>query len=81
HITGHTSSKGEIVVGNDVWTGYQSCILSGVTIGNGAIIGAWSVITKDVPSYAIVTGNPAKFVRYRFLQETIEKLKNFAWLQ
>ncbi|MCR6848078.1 MULTISPECIES: CatB-related O-acetyltransferase [Bacillus] len=79
HITGHPSSKGDIVVGNDVWIGYQSCILSGVTIGNGAIIGAKSVVTKDVPPYAIVAGNPAKFVRYRFPQETIEKLENLAW--
>ena len=79
HITGHPSSKGDIVVGNDVWIGYQSCILSGVTIGNGAIIGARSVITKDVPPYAIVAGNPAKFVRYRFPQETIDKLESLAW--
>lgn len=79
HITGHPSSKGDIVVGNDVWIGYQSCISSGVTIGNGAIIGARSVITKDVPPYAIVAGNPAKFVRYRFPQETIDKLESLAW--
>ena len=79
HITGHPSSKGDIVVGNDVWIGYQSCILSGVTIGNGAIIGARSIVTKDVPPYAIVAGNPAKFVRYRFPQETIDKLENLAW--
>jgi len=79
HITGHPSSKGDIVVGNDVWIGYQSCILSGVTIGNGAIIGAKSVVTKDVPPYAIVAGNPAKFIRYRFPQETIDKLENLAW--
>lgn len=46
HITGHPSSKGDIVIGNDVWIGYQSCVLSGVTIGNGAIIGAKSVVTK-----------------------------------
>ena len=65
HITSHPSSKGDIVVGNDVWIGYQSCILSGVTIGNGAIIGARSVIKGRTP-YAIVAGNPAKFVRYRF---------------
>ncbi len=79
HITGHPSSKGDIVVGNDVWIGYQSCILSGVTIGNGAIIGAKSVVTKDVPPYAIVAGNPAKFIRYRFPQEIIDKLENLAW--
>lgn len=79
HITGHPSSKGDIVVGNDVWIGYQSCILSGVTIGNGAIIGAKSVVTKDVPPYAIVAGNPAKFIRYRFPQETIDKLEHLAW--
>ena len=79
HITGHPSSKGDIVIGNDVWIGYQSCILSGVTIGNGAIIGAKSVVTKDVPPYAIVAGNPAKFIRYRFPQETIDKLENLAW--
>ncbi|MGV2442242.1 CatB-related O-acetyltransferase, partial [Bacillus atrophaeus] len=69
----------DIVVGNDVWIGYQSCILSGVTIGNGAIIGAKSVVTKDVPPYSIVAGNPAKFIRYRFPQEIIDKLENLAW--
>ncbi|PFB39909.1 acetyltransferase [Bacillus thuringiensis] len=80
HVTtGQHSSKGDIVVGNDVWMGYQSCVLSGVTIGNGAIIGAKSVVTKDVPPYAIVAGNPAKLIRYRFSKDVIEKLEHIDW--
>lgn len=67
------------VIGNDVWIGCNSVILPGVTIGNGAVIGAGSVITKDVPPYAIVTGVPAKILKYRFKQEYIEKLLELCW--
>ncbi len=67
-------SKGNIVVDDDVWIGYGSTILSGVHIGQGAIVAAGSVVTKDVPPYAIVGGVPAKLIKYRFGEETIQKL-------
>lgn len=72
-------TKGPIVVGNDVWIGTRAIILSGVTIGHGAIIAAGSVVTKDVPPYAIVGGNPAKVIRYRFSDETIAAMLNVRW--
>lgn len=68
------SSKGDINVFDDVWIGYSSIILSGVTINQGAIIAAGGVVTKDVPHYAIVGGNPAKIIKYRFDKDIIEKL-------
>ena len=71
------TSKGSIVVKDDVWIGINAIVLSGVTVGQGAIIGAGSVVTKDVPPYAIVGGNPAKVIKYRFSSEIIEKLKKF----
>ena len=67
-------SKGKIKIGDDVWIGHGVIILSGVEIGQGAIIAAGSVITKDVPSYAIVGGNPAKIIKYRFNSEIIDEL-------
>lgn len=76
---GHPRTKGNVVIGHDVWIGYEALILSGVTIGSGAVVAARSVVTKDVPPYAIVGGNPAKFIRYRFDQETILKLLSIAW--
>lgn len=69
-------SKGEILIKDDVWIGYNSLILSGVTIGQGAVIAAGSVVVKDVPPYAIVGGNPAKIIKYRFDKEVIDKLLN-----
>lgn len=72
-------NKGDIVIGNDVWIGYEAVILSGVTIGNGAIIGTRAVVTKDVPPYTIVGGIPAKPIRKRFDDETIEKLEGLQW--
>lgn len=67
-------SKGAIEIKDDVWIGYNSLILSGVTIGQGAVIAAGSVVVKDVPPYAIVGGNPAKIIKYRFDSEVIKKL-------
>ena len=67
-------SKGDIVVGDDVWFGFRSTIMSGVHIGQGAIIAAGAVVTKDVPPYAIVGGVPAKIIRYRFANEVISEL-------
>lgn len=79
HIHGHPATKGDVVIGNDVWLGHGVTILSGVRIGDGAVIGARSVVAKDVAPYAIVSGNPAKFRRYRFTEEQIEKLLQIAW--
>lgn len=67
-------SKGDIIVGDDVWLGLNAVILSGVTIGQGAIIAAGAVVTKNVPPYAIVGGNPARIIKYRFEAEIIDKL-------
>lgn len=70
-------SKGDIVVKDDVWIGLNSIILSGVTIGQGAIVAAGSVVTKDIPPYAIVAGNPAKVIKYRFSDDVVQKLEKF----
>jgi virginiamycin A acetyltransferase len=72
-------SKGPVTIGNDVWIGTQSTILTGVTIGNGAIVAANSVVSKDVPPYAIVGGTPAKVLKYRFSDEIIAKLLEIEW--
>lgn len=72
-------NKGDIVIGNDVWIGYEAVILSGVTIGDGAVIGSRAVVTKDVEPYTIVGGVPAKPIRKRFDEQTIEKLKKIGW--
>lgn len=72
-------NKGDIVIGNDVWIGYEAVILSGVTIGDGAIIGSRAVVTKDVEPYTIVGGVPAKSIRKRFDDKTILKLENISW--
>lgn len=71
--------KGDIVVGNDVWFGYDSLIKNGVTIGNGAIIATRAVVVKDVPAYSIVGGNPARVIKMRFDPETIARLEKIAW--
>ena len=72
-------NKGDIVIGNDVWIGYEAVILSGVTVGDGAIIGARAVVTKDVPPYTIVAGVPARPIRKRFDEEVIAKLQALRW--
>lgn len=72
-------NKGDIVIGNDVWIGYEAVILSGVTIGDGAVIGSRAVVTKDVEPYTIVGGVPAKPIRKRFDEQTIEKLEKIGW--
>ncbi len=69
----------EVVIGHDVWVGYDTIILGGVHIGNGAIIGAGSVITKDVEPYAIYAGNPARFIKWRFSEETISTIQKTCW--
>ena len=72
-------NKGDIVVGNDVWIGYEAVILSGVTIGDGAVIGARAVVTKDVPPYTIMGGVPARPIRRRFDEATVETLLRLRW--
>lgn len=72
-------NKGDTVIGNDVWIGYEAVIMPGVTIGDGAIIGTRAVVTKDVPPYTIVGGVPAKPIRKRFDDATIEKLEALRW--
>ena len=79
NITNAWDNKVNIVVGNDVWIGYQAVILSGVTIGDGAIIGTRAVVTKDVEPYTIVGGVPAKPIRKRFSDDTIHKLLELKW--
>ena len=71
--------KGDIVIGNDVWIGYEAVILAGVTIGDGAVIGSRAVVTKDVPPYTIVGGVPAKTIRRRFDKDTVEELLRLRW--
>lgn len=72
-------AKGDIIIGNDVWIGYEAVILSGVTIGDGAIIGARAVVTRDVPPYTIVGGVPAKAIKKRFSEDTISSLLSLQW--
>lgn len=79
NITSAWDNKGDIVVGNDVWIGYEAVVLSGVTIGDGAIIGTRAVVTKDVPPYTIVGGIPAKPIRKRFSDEVVSKLLELQW--
>ncbi len=79
NITRAWDNKGDIVVGNDVWIGFEAVILSGVTIGDGAIIGTHAVVTKDVAPYTVVGGVPAKFIRKRFSDEVILELLKLQW--
>jgi acetyltransferase-like isoleucine patch superfamily enzyme len=70
---------GDTVIGSDVWTGYGSMILSGVHIGDGALVAAGAMVHKDVPPYAVVGGNPAKIIKYRFSEEQIAALLEIRW--
>jgi acetyltransferase-like isoleucine patch superfamily enzyme len=69
----------ETIIGNDVWIGRSAIILSGVNVGNGAVVGAGSIVTKNVPAYAVVVGNPARIIRYRFDVNTINCLESAKW--
>ena len=73
------SFRGDTVIGNDVWLGYESLVMPGVQIGDGAIVAARSVVVSEVPSYAIVGGNPARVIRQRFTDEQIARLLKLAW--
>lgn len=86
NATGHSwnNSKSKypykkVIIGNDVWIGREVMIMGGITIGDGAIIAAGSVVTKNIPCYAIVAGVPAKVIKYRFNEATITKLLNINW--
>jgi len=79
NITNAWDNKGDIVIGNDVWIGYEAVIMSGVTIGDGAIIGTRAVVTKDVAPYTIVGGVPAKPIRKRFSEDVISCLLKIKW--
>jgi acetyltransferase-like isoleucine patch superfamily enzyme len=76
---GHPSCKGDITIGNDVWIGAKSTIMSGVKIGHGAVVAAGALVTKDVEPYSVVGGNPAKHLKYRFEEQQIKDLLDIAW--
>lgn len=78
-VTAAWDNKGDIIIGNDVWIGYDAVIMAGVHIGDGAIIAARAVVTKDVPPYTIVGGTPAKEIRKRFHAEVIDRLLMLKW--
>jgi acetyltransferase-like isoleucine patch superfamily enzyme len=78
-ISGHPVTKGNITIGSDVWIGNGSIVLSGVSVGHGAVIAARSVVNKDVPPYAIVAGSPARVVNYRFEAEVVSALLKLRW--
>ncbi len=75
----YVGTKGNVVIGNDVWVGMNAMILSGVTIGNGAVIGAGAIVAKDVEAYSVVAGNPAHHIRHRFEPELCRALETIAW--
>ena len=70
---------GDVIIGSDVWIGREALIRSGCRIGNGAIVGARSVVTREVPDYAVVAGSPARLVRLRFSEAQIQSLLRIAW--
>jgi chloramphenicol O-acetyltransferase type B len=78
-ITGNPKSKGDVVIGNDVWIGQQAAIMSGITIGDGAVIAARATVTKHVAPYSIVGGNPAREIKPRFDAKTVDRLLALKW--
>lgn len=78
-LEGHPATKGNVEIGNDVWIGYKAIVLSGVKIGNGAVVAAGSVVTKNIGAYEIWAGNPAKFIKKRFTDDEIESLEKIKW--
>ena len=79
NVAASWTNKGDIIIGNDVWIGYEAIIMAGVTVGDGAIIGTRALVTKDVPPYTIVGGIPAKPIRKRFSEQTISLLLEIKW--
>jgi acetyltransferase-like isoleucine patch superfamily enzyme len=78
-LDGHPANKGATIIGHDVWLGFRSMVLSGVKIGDGAVVGAGAVVTQDVPPYAIVAGNPARLIKMRFDETTTQALCALQW--
>ncbi len=76
---GHPSTKGDVIIGNDVWISSNVTIMSGVTIGDGVVIANNSHVVKDAEPYSLIGGNPAKFIKFRFTKEQIEKLLEIKW--
>ncbi|AMK10793.1 CatB-related O-acetyltransferase [Pseudodesulfovibrio indicus] len=79
HIADSWDNRGDIVIGNDVWIGFEALVMAGVTIGDGARIGSRAIVTRDVPAYAVVAGAPAKLIRKRFPDEDIALLEQVRW--
>lgn len=79
YFDGELNNPKQTIIGNDVWIGENAMIKAGVVLGDGCVVGMGSVVTKDVPPYAIVAGNPAKIIRFRFDQKTIEFLLQYKW--
>lgn len=79
NIEGHPSSKGDVNIGNDVWLGDSCVILSGINIADGAVIGANSIVTKDIGPYEVYAGNPARFIKKRFSDDDISRLLEMKW--
>ena len=78
-ISGHPKTKGDVIIGNDVWVGGEAMIMSGVQIGDGAVIGARSLVNKNIPPYTIAAGNPAINIKKRFPEEIINSLLEIRW--
>ncbi|MGE4553736.1 MAG: CatB-related O-acetyltransferase [Desulfovibrionaceae bacterium] len=78
-ITASWDNKGDIVIGNDVWIGFEALILAGVTVGDGARIGSRAIVTRDVPPYAVVAGAPARVLKKRFTEDEIAQLEAIRW--
>jgi Acetyltransferase (isoleucine patch superfamily) len=78
-VTDAWDNKGDIIIGNDVWIGFEAVIMAGVTIGDGAIVASRAIVTKDVEPYSIVGGSPAKLIRKRFSEEKIKYLQELKW--
>ena len=76
---GHNSTKGDVIIGNDVWIGDCVTIMSGITIGDGAVVANNSHVVKNVEPYSVVGGNPARFIKYRFTKDQIDKLLEIKW--
>jgi len=79
HIKDYGGTRGDVVIGSDCWICTDALILSGVTIGHGAVVAAGAVVTRDVPPYAVVGGNPARFIKWRFPEATCQALLDIAW--